>query len=102
MAKLAPPEPCSRTRSSWRWLIARATRWPDCRWNSNPSLPAPRLVIVTQPSSAARDGEEFASQPVVQTRDPSGGDLAASGVAVTAAVLSGSGTLVGTTVRFTD
>jgi hypothetical protein len=63
---------------------------------------APRLVIATQPSTTAEQGEVFASQPVVQIRDASGGDLAASGVAVTAAVLSGSGTLVGTTVRFTD
>ncbi len=78
-------------------LEARFTAIAEARLPSTPGL-----VIVTQPSSSAQAGEAFASQPVVQTRDPSGGDLAASGVAVTAAVLSGSGTLVGTTVRFTD
>jgi hypothetical protein len=55
---------------------------------------ATKLVIVTQPGNAA-SGVAFGTQPVVQIRDDAD-NLVASGVAVSAAVASGSGTLGGT------
>jgi hypothetical protein len=66
------------------------------------SAAAPLLDILTQPSSSARTGEKFETQPVIGIRDADGDDLNTSGVAVTAAVVSGSGILGGTTTRLTD
>ncbi len=60
------------------------------------SLPATQLGIVTAPSAAATSGVPFATQPVIAVRDANGGTVVTS-VAVTATVVSGSGTLVGTT-----
>lgn len=60
------------------------------------------LMIQTQPSSSAAVGVPFDRQPVVQLRDASGNNVARSGVAVTAAIASGDGTLVGTATRNTD
>jgi hypothetical protein len=66
-------------------------------------LPAtPGLSVLTQPSSNATAGQPFSQQPVIQLLDPAGSELHSSGVAVTAAIVSGSGTLAGTTTRLTD
>src|SRR4051812_17972223 len=66
-------------------------------------LPAtPGLSILTQPSSPVTAGSPFSQQPVIQLRAPGGDELHTSGVAVTAAIVSGSGTLAGTTTRLTD
>ncbi len=61
----------------------------------------PRLAIQTQPSSAAQSGVALAVQPVIQLQNPDGSDLAQGGLAVTAAIGSGSGTLGGTVTRST-
>jgi Big-like domain-containing protein len=60
------------------------------------------LAVRTQPSASATTGVPFDRQPVVQLRDQSGADVGSSGVPVTAAVASGSGSLTGTTTRLTD
>jgi hypothetical protein len=60
------------------------------------------LAMRTQPSGTATVGKAFDRQPVVQLRDAQGNDVAKSGVAVTAAVVSGSGALGGTNTRNTD
>jgi uncharacterized repeat protein (TIGR02543 family) len=74
-------------------------------------LIASQLVLTTQPSSTTQSGVVFARQPVVQLRDVSGNNVNKSGVLVTARILSGAGTLLGTTTvatnssgqaRFTD
>jgi hypothetical protein len=62
----------------------------------------PTLSMKTQPSSAAQSGVPFAVQPVIQLKDGSGQDKAQSGLAVTAEIASGSGTLGGTVTRQTD
>lgn len=59
----------------------------------------PRLAIQTQPSSAAQSGVALAVQPVIQLQNPNGSNLAQGGLAVTAAIASGSGTLGGTVTR---
>jgi len=63
---------------------------------------APVVSVERQPSGSATVGEPFDRQPVVQIRDAAGNALATSGVAVTAAIVSGSGTLAGATTRLTD
>jgi Big-like domain-containing protein len=60
------------------------------------------LAIGTQPSGSAIIGLPFGRQPVVQLRDQGGKEVKRAGVAVTAAVASGGGSLVGTTTRLTD
>lgn len=60
------------------------------------------LFIVTQPSASAVSGAVFAAQPVIQLRDGSGNPVAQGGVDVTAAILTGDGTLGGTTTRITN
>jgi adhesin/invasin len=56
-----------------------------------------QLTIATQPSATAQSGVAFAQQPAVQLRDASGNAISQSGVSVTASILSGGGTLGGTT-----
>jgi hypothetical protein len=60
------------------------------------------LAIATQPSSAAQLGVSFGQQPVIQLRDAAGNDVGQAGVAVTAAIASGPGSLGGTATRSTD
>jgi len=71
----------------------------------------PSLALVTQPSSTAVSGVQLAVQPVVQLKAPNGSNMAQAGVAVTASLASGSGTVGGTvtietnsagTATFTD
>jgi hypothetical protein len=62
----------------------------------------PGLRLVTQPAATARRGVVLSRQPVIQLVDPSGADLREAGVAVTAAVAAGGGTLRGTLTRNTD
>ncbi|MBA2457756.1 MAG: Ig-like domain-containing protein [Gemmatimonadales bacterium] len=63
---------------------------------------ASALTLATQPSENAQVGLPLARQPVVQLRDAAGNDIAQAGVAVTAAVATGAGTLAGTTTQATD
>ena len=56
---------------------------------------ATKLVIVTQPSSTARSGQEFNTQPVVRLLDAFDNLVLKSGVTVTATLASGLGTLRG-------
>jgi hypothetical protein len=63
---------------------------------------SPTLAITTQPSTSAASGAAFATQPVVQLKDPDGNDQTESGVSVTASLASGTGTLGGTVTRATD
>jgi hypothetical protein len=62
----------------------------------------PTLAIKTAPSPTAQSGVALAAQPVIQLKDGSGADLGQSGVAVTAALGSGTGTLGGTLTRNTN
>jgi hypothetical protein len=63
---------------------------------------APGVSIRTQPSGSVTSGQPFDRQPVVQITDAAGNDLATTGVAVTAAIVSGGGTLGGATTRLTN
>ncbi|MGH7513176.1 MAG: galactose oxidase-like domain-containing protein [Gemmatimonadales bacterium] len=63
---------------------------------------SPSLAVATQPSSTAASGVAFASQPVVQLKAPDGSDKAQAGVAVTASLASGTGTLDGTVTEQTN
>lgn len=67
-----------------------------------PPAPPTQLFIQTQPSATAQSGLPFAQQPIIQLRDASNNAVAKSGVAVTAAIASGGGTLGGTTVVSTN
>jgi hypothetical protein len=60
------------------------------------------LKIITQPSAAAAPGDPFPRQPVIQLVDASGNVVAKPGVAVTAGIASGGGTLSGTVTVTTD
>ncbi|MEW6510857.1 MAG: FlgD immunoglobulin-like domain containing protein [Bacteroidota bacterium] len=63
---------------------------------------AARLVITTQPSAAATAGVVFATQPVVQVQDNNGNLVSTdNGRTVTAARLTGTGTLQGITTAST-
>jgi hypothetical protein len=64
--------------------------------------PTPELSLAQQPSSSATVGVPFDQQPIVQLRDGNGGDLHTAGVSVSATIVSGGGTLTGTTTRTTD
>ncbi len=59
---------------------------------------ATTLAVSTQPSGAV-DGDPFTTQPVVQVRDANGNVVTGSGVTITAALASGSGTLGGDTTQ---
>ena len=77
----------------------------EVRFTASAMVPPPGadlLVVLQQPAASATAGVELTPQPVVQIRNASGGEIARSGVPVTAAVASGNGTLLGTTTRLTD
>lgn len=63
---------------------------------------ASTLTVVTQPSATVKSGQVFAQQPVVRVVDAIGNPVAASGMTVTAAIASGSGSLQGTVSVQTD
>ncbi len=60
------------------------------------------LALATQPSNSAQVGVPFGRQPLSQLRVAAGNDVGRSGVAVTAAIASGPGSLGGTATRTTD
>ena len=62
---------------------------------------SPKLALQTPPSSTAQSGVAFAVQPVIQLQNPDGSDRAESGLAVTASIAAGDGTLGGTLTRST-
>jgi hypothetical protein len=64
--------------------------------------PQPVLTIATQPASTATLGVALNPQPVIQLQDAGGGNLPTPGVQVTAAIVTGGGTLSGTTTVSTD
>ncbi len=64
--------------------------------------PSPVLALTTEPSAKAISGAPLSQQPVVQLRSAGGQALAQGGVAVTAAISSGGGTLSGSVTRTTD
>lgn len=71
------------------------------------SMPVPPigvrvLAVVVQPSSSAASGSALARQPVVQVRDATNAAVHESGVAVSASIASGGGTVTGTTTAITD
>ncbi|HSR91626.1 MAG TPA: invasin domain 3-containing protein, partial [Gemmatimonadales bacterium] len=60
------------------------------------------LFIQTQPSATAQNAVDFAQQPVIQLRDASNNPVNQPGVVVSASILSGGGTLNGTTTATTN
>lgn len=67
-----------------------------------PPANADRLSLREQPSGSARVGVSLDRQPVVQLRDGEGNAVGRAGVRVTAAVASGTGTLLGATTQPSD
>jgi hypothetical protein len=72
--------------------------------DKNPTEPvaATQLGLVVAPSTTARSGIALAAQPVVRLLDASGNRVLKAGVAVTASIATGGGTLGGTTTVVTD
>jgi uncharacterized protein YjdB len=60
------------------------------------------LTITTQPSSSATSGAVFSRQPVVQVRDALNNTVNQSGIVVAASIVSGGGSLGGTTHATTN
>lgn len=63
---------------------------------------AARLALAVAPPAAAVAGVPLSPQPVLQLQDADGTDVAREGVAVTAQISSGDGTLAGTTAVTSD
>ena len=63
---------------------------------------AARLALTVAPPAAAVAGVPLSPQPVLQLQDADGGDVAREGVAVTAQISSGEGTLAGATTVTSD
>jgi hypothetical protein len=59
--------------------------------------PATQYLVVTFPSGGGESGVPFTTQPVVQLKDASGNIVSNSIAPVTATIVSGTGTLTGTT-----
>jgi hypothetical protein len=66
------------------------------------AAPSPALVLVTQPSSAASAGVPFAQQPELQLQDPFGAPLNQADVRVSVGIVSGGGSLGGSTSAQSD
>ncbi|HTE47308.1 MAG TPA: Ig-like domain-containing protein [Gemmatimonadaceae bacterium] len=67
-----------------------------------PPPTATQLSITTQPSASAQNGVAFGQQPAIQLRSSSNGAISSPGVVVAATIITGSGTLGGTTTATTD
>jgi subtilisin family serine protease len=65
---------------------------------SGPTLHPTKLALVTQPSAQGQSRVNLAVQPVVQLEDDAGTSVPQSGVPVTASIVTGGGSLTGTTV----
>ena len=63
---------------------------------------ATRVTLATPPSSAVTSGVAFPVQPTVQLRDAAGNAVSEGGIAITAAIASGGGTLGGTVTASTS
>ncbi len=63
---------------------------------------AARLALAVAPPAAAVAGVPLSPQPVLQLQDADGNDVAREGVAVTAEISTGGGTLAGTTTAVSD
>jgi hypothetical protein len=57
-----------------------------------------KLSIITQPSATAANGTPFAAQPVIQLLDAANNPVALAGTSVTAAIASGTGATLTTTL----
>ncbi|HKW48369.1 MAG TPA: hypothetical protein VJN70_13060, partial [Gemmatimonadaceae bacterium] len=96
--------------TAWFTMIGVSGQQMGCPSSAPPPPPPPppppssasQLGLTTQPSSTARSGVQFAQQPLVQLRDSVGNPVSQAGVAVSAAIASGGGTLGGTTSVLTD
>jgi subtilisin family serine protease len=63
---------------------------------------ATRLALVTQPPSQAQSGIALTTQPVVQLQDDQGAAVGRAGIAVTASIGTGGGSLTGTSTVTTS
>jgi uncharacterized protein YjdB len=61
-----------------------------------------QLALSTQPAPSASTGVAFAQQPRVQVRDVSNNAVSQAGIAITASIATGSGTIGGTLTVTTD
>jgi len=61
-----------------------------------------KLAIATQPSSSVANATVFPQQPVIQLQDGSSNPVSQPGVSVSVVIISGSGTLGGTTTAVTN
>jgi hypothetical protein len=66
------------------------------------AAPRPELVLTVQPSAEASAGIPFAQQPQIQLQDPLGAPLPQEGVAVTAQIAQGEGSVGGRTTARSD
>jgi hypothetical protein len=64
--------------------------------------PTPVLALAQQPASSATVGAALSPQPIVQLQDGAGGSLPTAGVNVSVAIVSGGGSLSGTTTVQTN
>src|SRR5262249_22248639 len=69
---------------------------------SGAAATATAIGITTQPSTMAQSGIAFAAQPVVRVQDAAGNAVSQSGVTITVAKATGSGTLGGTLTASTN
>jgi adhesin/invasin len=84
-------------------VLASAPGAGSVRFEATSTVGAPSaLRLAAQPSTRSAAGVPFRRQPVVQVLDAAGNPVQAPGVAITAAIATGSGQLIGTTTRTTD
>lgn len=82
-------------------LVCLALTTVSCKDSTEP-LRAVSLAVVVQPPGSVQSGVPLASAPVVELRDRNGATFAQPGVAITASIASGGGTLGGATTQSTD
>ena len=74
-------------------------KWQPCNVHrSRCGGRAGQIHLTTQPSSTAQNAIAFPQQPVLQLRDANNNPVSQNGVPVTASILSGGGSLGGSTL----
>jgi adhesin/invasin len=83
-------------------LTATVAALTPVTFTATASAPATKLAVTTAPSTTAANRTVFAVQPVVQLQDANGTPVSMAGIAVTASITTGGGTLGGTAVATTS
>lgn len=92
---------CSHHPGTWSMLVGASGLIANASSTFTVSSALAQITITTQPAGAV-DNVALTTQPALQARNAAGQTIAQSGITITAAILSGAGSIIGTTTASTN